>query len=56
MSLRGSYFELVQYLAELEKLPAGLLWGPAELQVEKYPEVKLTLQVHTLSPQRALTF
>jgi MSHA biogenesis protein MshJ len=54
MTLKGSYFELLQYLAELEKLPAGLLWGPAELQVEQYPEVKLTLQVHTISPQRSL--
>jgi MSHA biogenesis protein MshJ len=53
--LRGSYVELTQYLADLERLPAGLLWGSADLQVEKYPEVRLTLQVHTLSPQRALT-
>jgi MSHA biogenesis protein MshJ len=54
MTLRGSYFELLQYLADLEKLPSGLLWGPAELQVEQYPEVRLTLQVHTVSPQRSL--
>jgi MSHA biogenesis protein MshJ len=54
MTLRGGYFELLQYLADLEKLPAGLLWGAAELQVEQYPEVRLTLQVHTVSPQRSL--
>jgi MSHA biogenesis protein MshJ len=54
MTLKGAYFDLLQYLAELEKLPSGLLWGSAELQVEQYPEVRLTLQVHTLSTQRSL--
>jgi MSHA biogenesis protein MshJ len=54
MTLKGAYFDLLQYLADLEKLPAGLLWGPAELQVEQYPEVKLTVQVYTVSPQRTL--
>ena len=54
ITLRGTYFDLTQYLTDLEKLPARLLWGPVELQVEKYPEVRLTLQVQTLSTQRTL--
>lgn len=54
MTLRGSYIDLTQYLTEMEKMPARLLWGPVELQVEKYPEVRMTLQVHTLSTQRSL--
>jgi len=54
MTLRGGYFDLTQYLADMEKLPARLLWGPVELQVEKYPEVRMTLEVHTLSTQRSL--
>ena len=54
LTLRGSYFDLMQYLADLEKMPAKLLWGPVELQVEKYPEVRLTVQVQTLSTQRTL--
>ncbi len=54
LTLKGSYFELLQYLSELEKPPARFLWGEAELQVEKYPEVRLTVQLHTLSPQRSL--
>ena len=54
LSLRGGYFDLAQYLAGLEKLPVRLLWGRMELQVEKYPEVRLVLQVNTVSPQRAL--
>ncbi|MGH8691350.1 MAG: hypothetical protein ACREUS_10020 [Burkholderiales bacterium] len=54
MTLRGGYFELTQYLAALEKLPARLLWGRVELQTEQYPDLRLTLQVHTLSTQRTL--
>jgi len=54
MTLRGSYFGLTQYLAALEKLPARLVWGRIELQVEQYPDIRLTLQVHTLSTQRTL--
>ncbi len=54
MTLRGSYFDLMQYLSDLEKMPARLLWGGVELQVDKYPEVRLSLQIHTLSTQRSL--
>ena len=54
LTLRGRYFDLAQYLAGLETLPVRLLWGPGDLQVEQYPEVRLSLQVHTLSTQRAL--
>src|SRR5207302_11322096 len=35
VTLTGSYFDLLQYLSELEKLPAPLLWGKFELQVEQ---------------------
>jgi MSHA biogenesis protein MshJ len=54
VTLTGSYFDLLQYLSELEKLPAPLLWGKFELQVGQYPEVKLTLIVHTLSTRWSL--
>jgi MSHA biogenesis protein MshJ len=54
VTLKGSYFDLLQYLTELEKLPSPLLWGKVELQVEQYPEVRLTLVVHTLSTRRSL--
>ena len=56
LTLRGSYVDLTQYLGDLEKMPARLLWGAVDLQVEQYPEVRLTLQVHTLSTQRSLGF
>ncbi len=54
LTLRGSYFDLMQYLSDLEKMPARLLWGGVDLQVDKYPEVRLSLQIHTLSTQRSL--
>ena len=54
LTLKGSYFELMEYLAELEKLPFTLSWGRVELQVDGYPEVKLTLVAYTFSPQRSL--
>jgi len=54
ITLTGSYFDLLQYLAELEKLPARLLWGSGTLQSDQYPEVRLTLQVYTLAPQPSL--
>jgi MSHA biogenesis protein MshJ len=54
MTLKGSYLDLTQYLIDMERMPARLLWGPVELQVEQYPQVRMTLQVHTLSTQRSL--
>jgi MSHA biogenesis protein MshJ len=54
LTLTGGYFELLQYLAELEKLKARLLWGRAELAVEQYPEVRLTVQVRTVSSEPTL--
>jgi MSHA biogenesis protein MshJ len=54
LTLRGSYFELMQYLHDLERMPARLLWGAVDLQVEKYPEVRLTVHIHTLSTKRSL--
>jgi MSHA biogenesis protein MshJ len=54
MTITGTYFDLLQYLSNLERLPARLLWGSAELHSENYPDVRLTLQVFTLSPERSL--
>jgi len=54
LTLKGGYFELLQYLARLESLHGRFLWGRTELQVEKYPDVRLTVQVRTLSTQPTL--
>jgi MSHA biogenesis protein MshJ len=54
LSLKGSYFDLVRYLEELEKRSAILLWGAVELEAEQYPEVKLRVVVQTLSRNASL--
>lgn len=54
LTLRGSYLDLLRYLEELEKPPARLLWGRLDLHADPYPDVKLTLTVQTISPQRSL--
>jgi MSHA biogenesis protein MshJ len=47
--IRGSYFDLVDYMAQLEKLPTQMFWGKASLTVEEYPISRLTLTFYTLS-------
>jgi len=45
----GSYAELTQYLDSMEKLPWRMIWGKAEMRVEEYPLVTLTITLYTLS-------
>jgi len=47
--VRGSYADLLQYLAALEKLPTQMFWSMAKMNVVKYPEAELTLTLYTLS-------
>lgn len=54
IALKGSYFDLLRYLEELEKRSAALLWGAVELQVDEYPEVKLRVVIQTLSRNASL--
>jgi MSHA biogenesis protein MshJ len=49
LTLRGSYLDMVDTMAALEALPTQLFWGKAQLQVEQYPAVRLTLTLYTLS-------
>ena len=50
--VQGSYFELMQYLAQLEKMPWQLIWGKANLRVVEHPVATLTLEVYTLSLEK----
>ena len=52
ITLEGSYAELTDYLARLEKSPQKLLWSSVSLSVEKHPKLVLTLTVFTLSLDR----
>lgn len=49
LTVAGSYAELVHYLTELETLPWHMFWGKADLVVDVYPKVNLTLRLYTLS-------
>jgi MSHA biogenesis protein MshJ len=49
VTVRGSYLDMVDYMTALEALPTQLFWGKAQLEVEEYPSVRLTLTLHTLS-------
>jgi MSHA biogenesis protein MshJ len=49
LTVRGSYLDMIDYMAALESLPTQLFWGKAQLEVEEYPSVRLTLTLYTLS-------
>jgi MSHA biogenesis protein MshJ len=49
LTVRGSYLDMVDYMTALESLPTQLFWGKAQLEVEQYPSVRLTLTLYTLS-------
>jgi len=53
ITLEGSYLDLLRYLTEMESLPWHMFWGKADLDVEKYPNVTLTLRLYTLSLDKA---
>ena len=50
--LAGSYNDLLNYLAELERMPQRMMWNSVSLTVEKYPRNVLVLRVYTLSLDR----
>jgi MSHA biogenesis protein MshJ len=49
VTVRGSYLDMIDYMAALERLPTQLFWGPAQLTVEDYPRAHVTLTLYTLS-------
>ena len=49
LEFEGSYLATLAYLKALQTLPWGFYWDEVRLQVEKYPQAKVTIVVHTLS-------
>jgi len=49
VSVKGSYFDVVEYLQKLEQLPWRFYWNFVEYEVDHYPEAFVTLEVYTLS-------
>jgi MSHA biogenesis protein MshJ len=50
--LAGSYNSLLNYLAELERMPQRVMWNSIRLTVEKHPRNIMVLRVYTLSLDR----
>lgn len=46
--VEGGYFDLLNYLAQVEKQPWRMLWSETELTA-RYPVSRLQLRLHTLS-------
>lgn len=53
ITLQGSYTDLHDYLARLEKLPSRMFWGRISMNTEQYPRLQVTLTVQTLSLNKA---
>jgi MSHA biogenesis protein MshJ len=53
ITLQGGYFELLEYVRQLERLPTQVLWGRLDLAAADYPKVTMKLTLYTLSLDRA---
>ncbi len=49
ITLEGRYLDLLDYVANLEKMPWHVLWSKVDLSVKDYPLSQLKLTVYTLS-------
>lgn len=50
--LQGQYLDLMDYIAQLEKLPVRVVWGKLGLRVNAYPTATLSLTLYTLSLEK----
>ena len=53
LTLQGSYRDLHDYLAGLERLPWQMFWNRISVQTEQYPRLRVTITVQTLSLTKA---
>lgn len=53
ITLQGSYLDLLDYLAKLEKLPWQMFWARTQMDASDYPRVRVTLTLYTLSLDKA---
>lgn len=53
LSVSGTYFDLLDYLAALERMPQRVFWDGFELSVAQYPQSVLKLTIYTLSPEKS---
>lgn len=53
LTLAGGYLDMLDYVAQLERLPWKMYWGRLDLKVEEHPRATLRLRVYTLSMDKA---
>jgi MSHA biogenesis protein MshJ len=53
ITLLGSYADVHEYLAQLEKLPWRMFWGRINVVSEQHPRLRVTMTVQTLSLNKA---
>jgi len=52
ITVSGSYLKMLNYVGQLERLPAKIMWGNMDLQAPAYPVVTLKITLYTLSPEK----
>jgi len=53
VTVRGTYFDLVRYLNDLERMPLRMYWKEIDVAATDYPAITMKLTVYTLSLERA---
>ena len=53
ITVKGSYFDLLDYIAALERMPQRVFWEGFDLSVGQYPQSVLKLTIYTLSPEKS---
>jgi MSHA biogenesis protein MshJ len=53
IAVSGSYLKMLNYVGQLERLPAKIVWGNMELQAGAYPVVTLKITLYTFSPEKS---
>jgi MSHA biogenesis protein MshJ len=53
ITVKGSYFDLLDYIASLERMPQRVFWEGFDLSVAQYPQSVLKLTIYTLSPEKS---
>ena len=53
LTVRGGYFDLLNYLGDLEALPLRMYWREVDISGDDYPVITMKLSVYTLSLERS---
>ena len=53
VTLRGSYFDLLSYIKDVESLPLRVYWGHMDLNATRHPVITIRLVIYTVSLDKA---